>query len=758
VRPFIVLCAALFACGPDPVEGPQPVADPLAYVDPFIGSGGFGFGFGSAFPGAAAPNGLVKVGPDTSGPYSTVNFLHYSGYWHGDDTVLAFSHMHLHGTGATDYGVLGIMPAGAFDPSKTRSEQYASKFAKEDESAGPGWYATTLARDGVRVELSATVHAAHHRYTFAPGAGGALIVDLDRHLDDGRVTDASITLDPAGNAFRGRLHGVGGMSGGWGGYDVFFEARVRRPWSKASTWSEGAQPSSAVQASGTGVGAALEFDAGAPVELQLGLSLVSPEGAAANLRDELPDWNFEAARARTQEAWRARLGSVRISGGSEAERRIFYSAIYRVFLMPSVHSDADGAYRGFDGATRRAEGFRYVSDLSLWDTYRTVHPLYALIAPDVALDAVRSLHAMARDGGFFPKWPLAGGDSGSMLGASADVVAADAYMRGVRGFDAEDVWARMRAAALDEARPPGGRGGREGSDEYRALGYVPAPRGSSVSLTTEFAHDDFALSQLGRALGHDADADALLERSHGWRRLYDPASGFVRGRLADGTLAPGEFDPTKWNDFYAEADAWQTLFAAPHDVDGLAGLFGGRDALVARVEEMFEKSVEYEGTLDKTQFVGDATVKPRPYYWHGNEPDLHAAFLLAQAGRQDLMQRRAKWIRETFYSTAADGLPGNDDGGTMSAWYVLQAIGLYPVAGSDRWIVVAPQFPRAEIALSGGVFAIDAPGLSPAKPWVRGAEIDGKALSRIELAHGELKPGGVLRFSVAAAPGAWAQP
>ncbi len=732
--------AAAAACGDNVAQEPlPPVADPIPYVDPFIGSGGFGYAAGSAFPGAAAPNGLAKVGPDTDGPFGTITFLHYAGYWFGDDSIQGFSHLHLHGTGLPDYGVLGLMPVdGPVDAGRTAPDGYQSSFAKESERASPGYYDVTLDRGGIRVEITATAHAAHHRIRFAAGAAGNLVLDLAKHLPGGSVDSAEIELVPGEQRITGRLRSIGGMSDAFGGYDLYFDAVTRQPWTGSVVWSEAiGAPEPGTSASGTGVGCGLAFaPSAAPVEVQVGLSFVSAAAARANREAEMPGWDFEATRSAVEGQWRDLLSRVLVEGGSEAERRMFYSALYRAFLMPTVASDVDGGYRFGAGEPAAADGFRFMTDMSLWDTYRTLHPLYDLLAPEVAGDAVRSLAAMAGALGFFPRWPIATGESGVMLGASAEIVLADAAVKQVPGIDLAAAYAVLRAAALDPEPPEAGRGGRGDIDEYLELGYVPSSRDRSASTTIEYAWDDRALSELAASLGEEADAALLAARSLGWRQLHDPGLGFVRARNADGSWpAAGDFDPTEFTDEFAEANAWQTVFSALHDPEGMIELAGGPEAFAARLEELFSQAESDLAARPAADMI--ASSLPRPFYWHGNEPDIHAAYLFALAGRRDLTARWVDWIRASLYSDGADGLAGNDDGGTLSSWYVWSALGLYPVAGTDRYLLGAPLFTRARLRLPGGTLTIEAGGGDgEGRVLLDGEPVEGGALRHADLAGG----------------------
>jgi predicted alpha-1,2-mannosidase len=750
------LVLAVAACGGDGDDDdggpPLPeVTDPLEHVDPTIGTGGLGFAYGSAFVGAAMPHGLVKVGPDTRGPFGTVNFQHYSGYWSGDDTIQAFTHLHLHGTGATDYGILAVMPTRAFDAAKTSVIDYEQKFAKSDEHARPGAYSVTLA-DGTAVELVATVHGAHHRYDFGINPG-TLVFDLDKTLSSGTVTDAEVHLDPVTQTIRGRMHHVGGMSGGFGGYDLYFVARTRQPWAANVVWSGGTPAAAGTDATGSGVGCALSFAAAesaaesTPVELQVAVSLGSQAGAEANLAAELPAWDADATRAAAEQAWRARLEVVKVTGGTVAERRTFYTSLYHAFLMPTTIADADGTFILAGMATpAAATGYTQMSDFSLWDTYRTVHPLYAWLAPASARDSTYSLERLGESLGGCPRWPIAIGEAGTMLGASCDVAIADAMVKGIARGDAafeQRVWTLLGDAALSPTQPPLGRGGRDHVDVYMQYGYVPSSIGRSVSHTTEYAHDDAALANLADALGHIADATILRTRSHGYRALFDPSVGFLRARSEAGAFG-AEFDPLELSDDYAEANAWHSLWmAGAHDPDGLAELLGGRDALVDKLETIFTEARRDWETGDPS-----AANFPRPYYWHGNEPDINAAFLFAQVGRADRTQEWARWIIDNIYADTPEGVPGNDDGGTMGAWYVFATLGLYPVPGSDRYIVSAPIFEQARVVVDGHELVIAAPGVSQRRRFVRSVTVDGAALSSPELTHAQLRTASRIEFEM----------
>jgi predicted alpha-1,2-mannosidase len=738
-------------CGQTATATPPlgPVDDPLVWVDPTIGTGGFGYAYGSCFAGAAAPNGLMKAGPDTEGgKYGSADFIHYSGYWAGDPRIRAFSHLHLHGAGGTDYGVLALMPTTAFDPGKLHADDYGSTFDKGTEKIAPGSYSVTLDAGNTRVEIAATLHAAIHRYTFDASGGANVVFDLDHDLV-GQVSSAAVTLSPADNSFTGQLHAIGNLSHHYGGYDLYFAGHINRPWLTHAVWSSAAAPGDGLSAMGQGVGWTLGFDPTAgPVEVELAVSLVSVAGAQANLAAEMPAFDFDATASTTAGAWRALLGRVLVDGGDAHQRHIFYTALYHAFLMPSVASDVDGHFR-FAGTEGVASDFRFLTDMSLWDTYRTLNPLYVLLAPEVARDAVRSLVEMRQRGGFFPQWPIATGDSGAMIGASAEVVIADAYVKGVTNFDAAAAYDLLRAPALDPSAPVASLGGRDQVGQYDSYGYVIANNSRSVSITTEYATDDFALGQLAAALGKSDDAAHLAARAQNWRHLYDSGTGFLRSRNADGSWGDPQFDPLEFSRDYAEANAWQTVWAAPHDLDGLTSLMGGADAATQKLEMFFSQAQQDLMAHPIEKDVSN--IGPRPYYWQGNEPDIHALYWFSRLGHPDRTQYWLSWVRASLYSDTVGGLPGNDDGGTMSAWYVLNALGFYPLPGSDRYFLGAPLFSSARLMQPSGTLEILGVNASPDNPLVTSVTLDGMPLN-VEVSHAALRAGQSLRFEMGPLP------
>ncbi|MGV3621257.1 MAG: GH92 family glycosyl hydrolase [Archangium sp.] len=735
----IAVSCGLIACAPTAPESlaPPAVEDPLVYASPAMGTGGFAYFHGSAFVGAAVPHGLIKAGPDTRGRYGTLNFIHYSGYWADDDTVMGFSQLHLHGTGATDWGVLSLMPVTTGEASVLSRAQYQSKFSKRSEVLSPGSYEVALTKwNDVKVELTASTHAAHHRYTFKEADTPHVVLDLREALQGGDLSEQTVTLIND-TTLRGSMLSNGGFSRGFGGNRVFFELRTNRAYEVVQRAGDAAL--------------LLKFAAGAPVEVMLGVSLVSAEGATRNLEVEMPTFDFAEHKEAAETAWRERLSRMTVFGGSEEDRATFYSALRLAFLMPTVISDVDGAYSF--GGTRASvpAGEVMLSDFSLWDTYRTVHPLYALVHEDIARDSVNSLTRMAANGRGFPRWPMATGEAGTMVGAPADIVIADAVLRGVPGVDATTVYPLLRAEALGKPTS----GSRAGMGGYATRGWVPVEEsGRSVGITVEYAHADFALANLARQLGELEDAQQFEARSKGWRQLFDADLGVLRPKKADGTKVTDAFTSGSW-DHYAEANGWQTTFMPSWDIGGLDEVFGGREQFLTALTAFFDGAPgEHASAMADANY--ELRYLPRSYYWPSNEPDIQAPFMFAQAGRPELTAKWTDWARRTFFSAKPDGLPGNDDGGTLGSWFVLAAMGLYPVPGSDQWIIGTPLFPKLNVKLpGGGVFTIEARGVSAEAIYVQSATLNGVAVTRATLNHAELR--GSLVLQMGTEPSKWAQ-
>ena len=724
-------------------------------VDPFIGTGGHGH----TYPGAARPFGMVQLSPDTD----NARWDACSGYHHDDTTMLGFSHTQLSGTGVGDLmDVLVVPRVGPVVLSPGTLDRpdgsYRQRFRHDDERATPGYYAVRFPDSGIAAELTVTDRVGYHRYRF-PGAGH-LLVDLAHGARD-EPDPASVGFDPpkptpVSDASL-RVIGSDTLVGSrrvqqWAnGRVIHFAMKLSRPFAEARLFSNDAPvvPDDGGVA-GAALKAALMFpDAGAaPLVVRVALSGVDVEGALANLAADGAADDFDRVAADARAAWQTALAGLSIEGASEAEQRIFYTAAYHAMLAPTLFSDSDGRYRGMDTAVHRTgPGSHNYSTYSLWDTYRTLHPLLGLIQAERNADLVRGLARMTLETPAGPPvWPLQGIETHCMIGWHSAVVIAEGLVKRVPGLDAAAIWPAFRDLAFrSEAR---------GLRPYRALGYIPADRvQEAASKTLEYAYDDWAMATIADHAGATEDAERLRARARSYRHLFDAQTGFIRPRLADGRWAE-PFDPRAlghdtghWRDF-TECNAWQATFLNQHDVYGLIDLFGGDAPFEAKLDALFAapSGIAGDSVPDITGMVGQ--------YAHGNEPSHHVAYLYAYCGAPWKTQARVRMLLAGQYRAAPDGLSGNEDCGQMSAWYVMSALGLYPVDPvSGVYVFGAPLHARATLPVGQGrQVVIEAPGVSANAVYVQDVTWNGRPWSRSWIGHDELVKGGRLVFRMGARP------
>ncbi len=756
----MLACADPSAPAPPAAIG-EPV-DLLPLVDPFIGTGGVGFSVGCGYPGATRPLGLVKVSPDTSDRNGASPGYHHGGGYHYDDVhIQGFSHLHMHGIGVTDYGAVAVMPVDRGDPDaglpapKTLEAGYRAPFSHDDEDAWPGWYEVSLSAPDVDVALTATDHTALHRYRFGAGvAAPTLIVDLGHSLGDGITRGAWIEVDEATGILQGEMVVDGDLTAP---FSVWFVARpdtAATAWgtwsgvegdsvadssrivvSDGSTWAE--QPTDLGEdAPHVRVGAWLGFAPGTEqVRLQVAISTVDLDGAWTNLEAEATTWDLEAMADDAWADWDHALSPIRVWGGSDDDQVKLATALYHSLQMPTLFSDADGRYRGFDKQVHTAS-HRYHTDYSLWDTYRTTHPLFTLLWPDRHHDMLSSFARMVEQGGNLPRWAAATGDSETMLGMPANVVWAEAWRKGIRDWGEDIVAPRALDIAMGRYAPA--YGGRPDVTALDTYGFYPADLvGRSVAWTQEVAISDWALAGVAAELGHASDAAHLRMRGDAYKKLYNPDTGWMQGRYSDGSWKPLANGET-WDDVFAEGNARQYLWLAPQDPEGLFETLGGDDVALARLTETMERTASEEA--ERIEAV------PNSWYWHGNEPSLHIPWMFALAGRPDLSRVWVRWVMDTYYGVEANGITGNDDAGTSSAWFVWSSMGLYPLAGTERYILGLPAFERIEFDHQGDVFTItsDVDPLAGADPVE--VQLNGQTWPATHLSHAWLEPGGWLAF------------
>lgn len=717
------------------------------YVDPFIGTGGDGFGVGSAFPGPSLPFGMVKPGPDTSTDGKAPGFYHCAGYYYKDKQIRGFSHNRMHGTGVADYGNIMLMPATGDPLDMAEEKNYVSNFSHKSETARVGYYSVELKRTGITAEMTSAEYTAHHRHTFPAGATQALVIlNAGHFIGEGTPVETVVDVDAAKGEASGYFDFRGGLGGRDGGVKTYFVLKAKSPIGKYWTWADGKFTPGAASVKGKTAGAVLDFGAPAgPVEIKVAISYISVEQARANMVHDGEGWDFAATRAKAEAAWEKLLGRVVVEGGTADQKKMFYTGVYHSMLMPTQQSEAGGWFLGFDRKPHKAEGFKYYTDFSMWDTFRTLHPLLTLIAPEYERDMVVSLLEIYKYGGFIPKWPLGAAYTNCMIGTPADVVIADTYLKGITNFDVELAYKGLRDTATAPP-PPGSRySGRGGIEDYIKLGYVPSDKnGSATSDTLEYAFEDYAISRLAGALGKKEDEAMFLARSQNYRNVWNPKAGFMDGRRSDGTFAE-TLNPLAWLDFYTEGDAWQWAWFAPHDVDGLIELMGGREAFINKLDEFFSRSHKSPDSM-----------MPDKWYWHGNEPDIYSAYWYLHAARPDRAQEEIRWIMNKKYSAKPGGIDGNDDGGTMSSWYVLSALGIFPIPATNRYYIGSPVFGKATVKLNNGKeIVITAKGADEKNLYVDSASFNGKPIVEPFVTHERLVAGAQLDLTMSPSPGAW---
>lgn len=734
-------------------------------VDPFIGTGGDGH----TFPGAVVPFGMVQLSPDTEILPFRQSYARASGYRFGDPTIIGFSHTHFSGSGHSDLGDILLAPVSGeakldMGESDKPGSGYRSRYSHDTEVAQPGYYAVTLSDSRVRAELTAGLRTGMHRYAFEPGARAQVLLDLRTSIYNypGKVTWSRIRVSADGTVTGYR------ETRGWApGRKLYFAIRFDRPLvgqalhnrEEAIPYKGFTQPGRTASDRAQMQGRALVgvFDFGVidrPLVAKVAISSVSEDGAVANLASDEKGFDFDAQRARARQAWEAALGVVEIQAAPDMRKSV-YTALYHTLIAPSVFADADGRWRGPDDQVHEGKvgkhDFTFHSTFSLWDTFRAEHPLLTLVQPEQRnSDIVNSLIASRQVSpyGILPVWQFHGQETWTMIGYHAVPVIADAYLKGIRGFDEKAALEAMVSSAT--YAPYGGLG------DYMALGYVPIDKEpEAASKTVEYAYDDWTIARMSKDMGRDDVAETFLKRADNWRNSFDVKTGFLRARKTDGDFRT-PFDPTAINygSDYTEGNAWQYSWFAPQDLGGLVNVMGGDAATVKKLDAMFDfdnSRIDYSHAEDIAGLIGQ--------YIHGNEPSHHVAYMYNFAGAPWRTQARLGQIVRSQYKAAPDGLSGNDDLGQMSAWLVFTALGFYPVTpGSNEYVIGRPFVDRAGLTTPGGNrFTIRADGLSDARPYVGAITLNGKPLKRGFIRHDEILAGGELVFTMSATPNkAWA--
>lgn len=694
-------------------------------VNPFIGTGGHGH----TFPGACVPNGLVQLSPDTRAD-GMMDWDGCGGYHYSDSVIHGFSHTHLSGTGVADLCDVLIMPMdrnpgpGEFEGDR---KPWLSAFSHKTERANAGYYGVHLDGPGVDAELTATRRVGVHRYQWPKDKEQVLVVDL-KHRD--KLLDGSILLVSKNEIVGER------RSDSWArDQRLFFCIRVNKPMFPSVTPLPGDPPPSRTPGKKTTQIFLLGKSDGTPVIVKVGISAVSIEGARKNLEAEVPGEDFNAVRAQAEAAWNAKLGKIEVTGGTREQQRIFYTALYHCYVAPYIFNDADGNYRGMDGQVHKADHNVYTV-FSLWDTFRALHPLMTILEPDMTNDFIKTFLLQYQQGGKLPVWELWGNETNCMIGYHSVSVIADAYLKGIRGFDAELALKAMVASANRD---------EPGLNAYRKNGFISSENESDdVSKTLEYSFDDACIAKMADLLGgvFPDTARRFNLRAKAYENLYDPETGFFRARR-NGGFAP-DFDPFEVNFHYTEANAWQYSLFPPQQYmsDDLSGQDKSR--LKGHLDKLFSVGTTTSGReqADITGLIGQ--------YAHGNEPSHHMAYLYHYADEPQRTRELVKRIMDEFYRDDPDGLIGNEDCGQMSAWYVMSALGIYQAApGIESCYELGyPLFPKATIALPDGVeWTMDVDTTTTSYPS-RSSSYSGPYYPYAsQLLHTELLQGGGLTFN-----------
>lgn len=710
-------------------------------VNPFIGTDYTG----NTYPGAQAPFGMVQLSPDNGLP----GWDRIAGYFYPDSTIAGFSHTHLSGTGAGDLYDISFMPVTLPYKEAPQPLGIHSKFSHDSEEAYAGYYKVTLDDYKIDVELTATERTGIQRYTF-PGGEAAVILNLAKAMNWDATTDAGLEIVDSVTIKGYR------MSTGWArDQRVFFASRFSRPFESVDIDTVPLMDGNGNATGGKGIIATFNYKTtpGEQLVVSTAISGVDETGALKNLIAEAPEDNFDKYLAETSNKWDKELGTIAVEGGSPDEQTSFYTALYHSMLAPTIYSDVDGRYFGPDKKIHTADGWTNYSSFSLWDTYRAAHPLYTIIDPKADGDMVNSFLAFYDQHGRLPIWNFWGGETDMMLGYHSVPVIVDAYLKGIGGFDAEKALEACVATANDDDY--------RGIGLYKTLGYVPYnvvdsynSENWSLSRTLEYAFDDYCIAVMADKMGKTELANEFYKRSQNYKNTFNPATGFFQPRDDKGNWQP-DFKPEEYTPHISESNAWHYFWSVQHDIPGLIALTGGKDAFSAKLDSMFTVGPKEneELPLFSTGMIGQ--------YAHGNEPSHHVIYLYNKVGQPWKAAKYAHEVLTKLYKNTPDGLCGNEDMGQMSAWYVLSAMGFYPVNPvGGQYEIGSPLFEKVKINLPNGkMFTLTAKNLSDDNIYVKSVTIDGKLWNKSYITHQQLVDGASVELEMTSEEGnVWFDP
>lgn len=719
----------------------------LKYVNPFIGTGGHGH----TFPGATIPNGMVQLSPDTR----TSGWDACGGYHYTDNSIKGFSHTHLSGTGIGDLGDFLFMPfvgetnlePGTLD---NPDDGYRSRFNHNREKAEPGYYQVDLLDYNIKAELTTSTRVGFHKYTYPDRETKKLIIDMDHNIHDRNVVNSTIKVI-SDTEISGYKH----IKGWAPNRHIYFYAKFNQPFN-IEIFKEKISQKSASEVNGRKLLAVLKFNEPntEPLLIKVGISSVDFDGAKKNLNQEIKDWDFDSVKQEANSIWEKQLNQIQVEGGTDDEKTIFYTSLYHTAMAPYVFNDVDGRYRGMDQQIYTSNKEMYTI-FSLWDTFRSFHPLLNITEPEKNDAFVNTLIAKYEHGGILPKWELNANYTGTMIGYHSVSVIVDAYFKGSRNFDVDKAYEAIVHAATyntdgilfpsDEVKEKLAPMGKKYNEE---LGYIPSDlENESVAKALEYAYNDWCIAQMAKDLGKKEDYDRFIERSKRYTKYFDKETGFMRGVLKNGNFRE-PFDPKfsqHRKDDYTEGNAWQWTWFVPHDVDGLVNLMGGKEKFTAKLDELFSTSSELKGdhvSSDISGLIGQ--------YAHGNEPSHHVTHMYNFVGKSHKTQKLVDEIMSTLYFNNPNGLSGNEDCGAMSAWYILNAMGFYSFCpGNDIYTLGRPLFNKVTVNLYGGKkFTIIANNNNSKNKYIQSFRINGKNVEKPFFTHSDVLEGSTLEFDM----------
>jgi len=701
-------------------------SDVLDYVDPFIGTGGHGH----TFPGATVPFGMVQLSPDN---LTKQRWDWTAGYHYSDETLIGFSHTHLSGTGVGDLLDILVMPFVSRYPQNTNNavEHVYSSYQKDNEQASAGYYSVYLENEDIKAELTSTARVGVHRYTFGNKGTPQLLIDLGYAQNYDKAIDTFFKVENETTLVGYR------KSSGWAKFQpVYFVMEFSEKFDYQLFNNKQAVTGSELQAEKTEAVLSFKQLHESKITVKVGISYASIEGARRNIAMEAPEFDFDKTKLAAKDAWRQQLSKIEVIDNDQVSKTKFYTALYHSFIAPHLFSDANGEYYGADGKTHKADGYNRYTLFSLWDTFRALHPLLTITHPELVDDLVKSMMAFYDEAGLLPTWDLMSNETDVMIGYHAVPVIVDAYLKGLTSVDPEKLFAASKKSAMQD---------RFGIDLFRKYGYVPSElEVEAVSKTLEYAYDDWAIAQLAKALDKTEEYQYFAKRSQAYKTLFDKNVGFMRGKNQRGewveNFSPTHVEHRKTD--YTEANAWQYTWFVPHDVSGLINLFGSEKKFINKLDALFSVSSVMEGDVspDISGLIGQ--------YAHGNEPGHHIPYLYAFTQEKWKGEAKIREIRETMYRAEPDGFAGNDDVGQMSSWYVLSALGFYPVNPADgRYVFGTPLFDEVTLNLKNGKKFTIKQSNNTDKNYVETTTLNNKKLERNFIKYSELMENGELLFS-----------